>query len=82
MTKLKDRIERLEAEITCLKDDMTTKIQIKKIQQDLTTSLSVTDKTFKDELESFKKQIGLLIQTSKKTLDNDIKTLNAKIVLD
>ena len=45
MTKLKDRIERLEAEITCLKDDMTTKIQIKKIQQDLTTSLSVTDKT-------------------------------------
>lgn len=26
LTKLRDRIERLEAEITCLKDDMTTKL--------------------------------------------------------
>ncbi len=31
---IKDRLDRAEAEITCLKDEQVTQLQIKKLQQD------------------------------------------------
>lgn len=47
---IRDRLDRAEAEITCLKDEQVTELKIKKLQQENSTICKELVSTFKQEV--------------------------------